>query len=120
MSWEPDEFQEMAAKVVLLLENENFYKLNQIDDRFKFLEFLEQRLYDANENTRLTIILLDCLNDYRDWQFNTIVDYLSDHGLIQMYIDENGQLGYRATEEGKAISDIIKSMLGDGSDNKFF
>jgi hypothetical protein len=37
-----------------------------------------------------------------------------------MHIDENGQLGYRATEEGKAISDIIKSMLGDGSDNKFF
>lgn len=120
MSWEPDEFQEMVAKVVLLLEKENFYKLNRVDDRFKFLEFLEQRLYDANDNTPLTVVLLDCLDDYRDWQFNTIVDELSDRGLIRMYIDEDGELGYMATEEGKSVSDIIKSMLGDDSDNKFF
>jgi len=120
MSWEPDEFQEMVAKVVLLLEKENFYKLNRVDDRFKFLEFLEQRLYDANDNTRLTVILLDCLDDYRDWQFNKIVDDLSEQGLIQMVIDEDGSLAYRATEEGKDVSEIIKSMLGDGSDNKFF
>lgn len=123
MSWEQNEFQEMLTKVVLLLERENFYQKNEIDDRFKFIEILEDKLYESNDNSRLSSILLDCLEEYRAWEIGVIIDSLSQKGLIQMVITEDGRLSYQPTIEGVEISEIIKKMLdndGSDSDNKFF
>jgi len=123
MSWEQNEFQEMLTKVVLLLEKENFYQKNEIDDRFKFIEILEDKLYESNDNSRLSSILLDCLEEYRAWEIGVIIDSLSQKGLIQMVITEDGRLSYQPTIEGVEISEIIKKMLDNDSsdsDNKFF
>jgi hypothetical protein len=123
MSWEQNEFQEMLTKVVLLLERENFYQKNEVDDRFKFIEILEDKLYESNDNSRLSSILLDCLEEYRAWEIGVIIDSLSQKGLIQMVITEGGRLSYQPTIEGVEISEIIKKMLDDDvsdSDNKFF
>jgi hypothetical protein len=123
MSWEQNEFQEMLTKVVLLLERENFYQKNEVDDRFKFIEILEDKLYESNDNSRLSSILLDCLEEYRAWEIGVIIDSLSQKGLIQMVITEDGRLSYQPTIEGVEISEIIKKMLDDDvsdSDNKFF
>jgi len=123
MSWEQNEFQEMLTRVVLLLERENFYQKNEIDDRFKFIEILEDKLYESNDNSRLSSILLDCLEEYRAWEIGIIIDSLSQKGLIQMVITEDGRLSYQPTNEGVEISEIIKKMLDNDSsdsDNKFF
>lgn len=123
MSWEQNEFQEMLTKVVLLLERENFYQKNEVDDRFKFIEILEDKLYESNDNSRLSSILLDCLEEYRAWEIGVIIDSLSQKGLIQMVITEGGRLSYQPTIEGVEISEIIKKMLDNDSsdsDNKFF
>jgi hypothetical protein len=123
MSWEQNEFQEMLTKVVLLLERENFYQKNEVDDRFKFIEILEDKLYESNDNSRLSSILLDCLEEYRAWEIGVIIDSLSQKGLIQMIITEDGRLSYQPTIEGVEISEIIKKMLDNDSsdsDNKFF
>ena len=123
MSWEQNEFQEMLTRVVLLLERENFYQKNEIDDRFKFIEILEDKLYESNDNSRLSSILLDCLEEYRAWEIGIIIDSLSQKGLIQMVITEDGRLSYQPTIEGVEISEIIKKMLDNDSsdsDNKFF
>jgi hypothetical protein len=123
MSWEQNEFQEMLTKVVLLLERENFYQKNEVDDRFKFIEILEDKLYESNDNSRLSSILLDCLEEYRAWEIGVIIDSLSQKGLIQMVITEDGRLSYQPTIEGVEISEIIKKMLDNDSsdsDNKFF
>jgi hypothetical protein len=123
MSWEQNEFQEMLTKVVLLLERENFYQKNEVDDRFKFIEILEDKLYESNDNSRLSSILLDCLEEYRAWEIGVIIDSLSQKELIQMVITEDGRLSYQPTIEGVEISEIIKKMLDNDSsdsDNKFF
>ena len=123
MSWEQNEFQEMLTKVVFLLERENFYQKNEVDDRFKFIEILEDKLYESNDNSRLSSILLDCLEEYRAWEIGVIIDSLSQKGLIQMVITEDGRLSYQPTIEGVEISEIIKKMLDNDSsdsDNKFF
>ena len=123
MSWEQNEFQEMLTRVVLLLERENFYQKNEVDDRFKFIEILEDKLYESNDNSRLSSILLDCLEEYRAWEIGVIIDSLSQKGLIQMVITEDGRLSYQPTIEGVEISEIIKKMLDNDSsdsDNKFF
>jgi len=123
MSWEQNEFQEMLTKVVLLLERENFYQKNEVDDRFKFIEILEDKLYESNDNSRLSSILLDCLEEYRAWEIGVIIDSLSQKGLIQMVITDDGRLSYQPTIEGVEISEIIKKMLDNDSsdsDNKFF
>ena len=123
MSWEQNEFQEMLTKVVFLLERENFYQKNEVDDRFKFIEILEDKLYESNDNSRLSSILLDCLEEYRAWEIGVIIDSLSQKGLIQMVITDDGRLSYQPTIEGVEISEIIKKMLDNDSsdsDNKFF
>jgi hypothetical protein len=67
--------------------------------------------------------LLDCLEEYRAWEIGVIIDSLSQKGLIQMVITEDGRLSYQPTIEGVEISEIIKKMLDNDSsdsDNKFF
>ena len=48
---------------------------------------------------------------YEEWEVGAALDELSEKGLVQMVLREDGKLAYQATEEGNQINDFIQSSM---------
>lgn len=108
-----NEFEEMFSEIRKQLYKDDFFHLMLIDNVEKYLELLREQLKTADDMDLLSFHLQKALEAYSRWETDQSLEDLSEKGLIQMVIDENGQLAYEATDKGVEINDLITSTLVD-------
>lgn len=108
MSWESDnEFEEMFSEIRKELYKDDFFHLMSIEDVERYLHYLREHLQSANDNDLLADILKLALDDYQKDEVDMALDELSEKGLIQMVVREDGKLAYQATEQGLEVNELI-------------
>lgn len=120
MSWESDnEFEEMFSEIRKELYKDDFFHLMLIEDVERYLHYLREHLQSANDNDLLADILKLALDDYQKDEVDMALDELSEKGLIQMVVREDGKLAYQATEQGLEVNELINfagKQIEDQSD----
>ena len=107
------EFEEMFSEIRKQLYKDDFFALMLIDDVEKYLELLREQLKEADDMDLLSYHLQETMSAYSRWETEQSLDELSSKGLIQMVVDENGELAYQATEKGVEMNDLIIASLED-------
>ena len=112
MSWEnSEEFEDTFSEIRKELYKDDFFNLMMIENVEKFLEFLKEHLISAKDEDLLSDILKLAMDDYNQYEVNLALDELSEKGLIQMVLREDGKLAYEPTEAGMEVNDLINSAL---------
>lgn len=107
------DFEEMFSEIRKQLYKDDFFALMLIDDVEKYLELLREQLKEADDMDLLSYHLQETMNEYSRWETEQSLDELSSKGLIQMVVDENGELAYQATDKGLEVNDLIRASLED-------
>ena len=112
MSWESNEdFEDTFSQIRKELYKDDFFSLMMIENVEKFLEFLKDHLVSAKDDDLLADILKLAMDDYNQYEVDLALDELSEKGLIQMVLREDGKLAYEPTEVGMEVNDLINSAL---------
>lgn len=112
MSWESNEdFEDTFSQIRKELYKDDFFSLMMIENVEKFLEFLKDHLVSAKDDDLLADILKLAMDDYNQYEVDLALDELSEKGLIQMVLREDGKLAYEPTEAGMEVNDLINSAL---------
>ena len=112
MSWESNEdFEDVFGEIRKELYKDDFFNLMMIENVEKFLEFLKYHLVSAKDDDLLADILKLAMDDYNQYEVDFALDELSEKGLIQMVLREDGKLAYEPTEAGMEVNDLINSAL---------
>lgn len=112
MSWESNEdFEDVFGEIRKELYRDDFFNLMMIENVEKFLEFLKYHLVSAKDDDLLADILKLAMDDYNQYEVDLALDELSEKGLIQMVLREDGKLAYEPTEAGVEVNDLINSAL---------
>ena len=107
------DFEEMFSEIRKQLYKDDFFALMLIDNVEKYLELLREQLKEADDMDLLSYHLQEAMSAYSRWETEQSLDELSSKGLIQMVVDENGELAYQATDKGLEVNDLIRASLED-------
>jgi len=108
MNWENNkEFQEVFTEIRKELYKDDFFSQMKIEDVDVFLSYLKEHLQTAQDSDILSDILRLALDDYSQHEVDVALDELSEKGLIQMVLRDDGKLAYQATEAGMEVNDLI-------------
>ena len=109
MNWNNDnkDFEEVFAEIRKQLYKDDFFELMAVNNVEKFLEYLREELADSDDSELLSDVLIRAFKLYERWETDFALDELSDKGLIQMVLREDGKLAYQATEVGMEVNDLI-------------
>jgi len=108
--WESnDEFDEVFLKIRRSLIEDKFFETTEIEDKEVFLGYLREYLLDAQDMDMLSDFLRLALDDYRKYEVDAALNNLTEMGLLEMVVRDDGELAYRTTEEGKAVNNIINT-----------
>jgi hypothetical protein len=108
MNWENnEEFQEVFTEIRKELYKDDFFSQMKIEDVDVFLSYLKEHLQTAQDSDILSDILRLALDDYSQHEVDVALDELSEKGLIQMVLRDDGKLAYQATEAGMGVNDLI-------------
>ena len=108
MNWENnEEFQEVFTEIRKELYKDDFFSQMKIEDVDVFLSYLKEHLQTAQDSDILSDILRLALDDYSQHEVDVALDELSEKGLIQMVLRDDGKLAYQATEAGMEVNDLI-------------
>lgn len=111
MNWnDSEDFEEVFLEIRKQLYKDDFFELMKVENVEKFLEYLRDELSNSNDDELLSDVLMRTFRTYEEWEVGTALDELSEKGLVQMVLREDGKLAYQATEEGIQINDFIHSM----------
>lgn len=108
--WESnDEFDEVFLKIRRSLIEDKFFETTEIEDKEVFLGYLREYLLDAQDMDMLSDFLRLALDDYRKYEVDAALNNLTEMGLLEMVVRDDGELAYRTTEEGKAVNNMINT-----------
>jgi len=108
--WESnDEFDEVFLKIRRSLIEDKFFETTEIEDREVFLGYLREYLLDAQDMDMLSDFLKLALDDYRKYEVDAALNNLTEMGLLEMVVRDDGKLAYRTTEEGKIVNNMINT-----------
>ena len=111
MNWnDSEDFEEVFLEIRKQLYKDDFFELMKVENVEKFLEYLRDELSNSNDDELLSDVLMRTFKTYEEWEVGSALDELSEKGLVQMVLREDGKLAYQATEEGIQINDFIHSM----------
>ena len=79
-----------------------------VNNAEKFLEYLREELADSDDSELLSDVLMQAFKLYERWETDFALDELSDKGLIQMVLREDGKLAYEATHAGTEVNELLK------------
>ena len=112
MNWDNNEdFEEVFLEIRKQLYKDDFFELMKVENIEKFLEYLRDELSNSNDDELLSDVLMRAFRTYEEWEVGAALDELSEKGLVQMVLREDGKLAYQATEEGNQINDFIQSSM---------
>jgi ABC-type transport system substrate-binding protein len=112
MNWnDSKDFEEVFLEIKKQLYKDDFFELMKVENVEKFLEYLRDELSNSNDDELLSDVLMRVFRTYEEWEVGAALDELSEKGLVQMVLREDGKLAYQATEDGIQINDFIHSML---------
>lgn len=108
--WESnDEFDEVFLKIRRSLIEDKFFETTEIENKEVFLGYLREYLLDAQDMDMLSDFLRLALDDYRKYEVDAALNNLTEMGLLEMVVRDDGELAYRATESGKIVNNMINT-----------
>jgi len=108
--WESnDEFDEVFLKIRRSLIEDKFFETTEIEDREVFLGYLREYLLDAQDMDMLSDFLRLALDDYRKYEVDQALDNLTEEGLLNMVVRDDGKLAYKLTEEGQKVTNQLEN-----------
>tara|TARA_B100001113_G_C21001774_1_gene575250 strand:- start:542 stop:910 length:369 start_codon:yes stop_codon:yes gene_type:complete len=102
--WNKDELNDLVTDIISELKEVGF---SGVTDWDTFGDILKYKLKNSSEFDMLSSVVVSTYRDYTKFETDMALMNLSDKGLIRMYVDENGKLGYGPTEEGVKLSTLI-------------
>lgn len=112
MNWnDSEDFEELFLEIRKQLYKDDFFELMKVENIEKFFEYLRDELSNSNDDELLSDVLMRTFRTYEEWEVGAALDELSEKGLVQMVLREDGKLAYQATEEGNQINDFIQSSM---------
>tara|TARA_B100000609_G_C16764496_1_gene208690 strand:- start:2 stop:370 length:369 start_codon:yes stop_codon:yes gene_type:complete len=102
--WSKDDLNDLVADIISELKEVGF---SGVTDWDTFGDILRYKLKNSNEFDMLSSVVVSTYRDYTRFETDMALMNLSDKGLIRMYVDENGKLGYGPTEEGVKLTTLI-------------
>jgi|TARA_R100000231_G_C5252050_1_gene143034 hypothetical protein len=102
--WSKDDLNDLVADIISELKEVGF---SGVTDWDTFGDILRYKLKNSNEFDMLSSVVVSTYRDYTRFETDMALMNLSDKGLIRMYVDENGKLGYGPTEEGVKLATLI-------------
>jgi len=110
MNWnDSKDFEEVFLEIRKQLYKDDFFELMKVENVEKFLEYLRDELSNSNDDELLSDVLMRVFRTYEEWEVGVALDELSEKGLVQMVLREDGKLAYQATEVGMEVNDLINS-----------
>lgn len=104
MKWNQEELDNLVTDIISELKEVGF---SGVDDWDTFGDILKYKLKKSGEFDMLSEVVVQTYRDYTRFETDMALMNLSDKGLIRMYVDENGKLGYGPTEEGVKLSTLL-------------
>ena len=104
MKWNQEELDNLVTDIISELKEVGF---SGVDDWNTFGDILKYKLKKSGEFDMLSEVVVQTYRDYTRFETDMALMNLSDKGLIRMYVDENGKLGYGPTEEGVKLTTLI-------------
>ena len=102
--WSKDDLNDLVADIISELKEVGF---SGVTDWDTFGDILRYKLKKSGEFDMLSEVVVETFRDYTKFETDMALMNLSDKGLIRMYVDENGKLGYGPTEEGVKLATLI-------------
>jgi hypothetical protein len=123
MNWnDSKDFEEVFLEIRKQLYKDDFFELMKVENVEKFLEYLRDELSNSNDDELLSDVLMRVFRTYEEWEVGAALDELSEKGLVQMVLREDGKLAYQATEAGMEVNDLINfgSVQIENQKNEIF
>lgn len=108
-SWESEgDFEETFSEIRKQLYKDDFFELMSVENPSQFFTYLRDELSNSDDMELLSDVLMKAFKSYQRWEVDSALDDLSEKGLIQMVLNEDGHLAYVATDEGLMINNVLK------------
>ena len=106
MSWKNNELNEFVDVIIYELQRVQF---EEVEDWDEFASYIKKNIKSSSDYDRLSEVIIRSWKEYQDFENQKALLSLVEKGLVKMYVNEDGELSYGATEDGMTVNKLLNN-----------